>query len=64
MPKIKRIRARQALQTDRNRQGALQEAGTAPHPHKKNAKRKRRLRLPAILSKVEQKRVKRLLPNG
>ena len=31
---------------------------------KKNAKRKRRLRLPAILSSVEEKRVKRLLPNG
>jgi large subunit ribosomal protein L35 len=29
---------------------------------KKNAKRKRRLRLPAILSSVESKRVKRLLP--
>jgi large subunit ribosomal protein L35 len=29
---------------------------------KKNAKRKRRLRLPAILSKVEEKRVKQLLP--
>ena len=31
---------------------------------KKNAKRKRRLRLPAVLSSVEEKRVKRLLPNG
>ena len=29
---------------------------------KKNAKRKRRLRLPAILSKVETKRVNQLLP--
>ncbi len=29
---------------------------------KKNAKRKRRLRLPAILSSVEEKRVKQLLP--
>jgi large subunit ribosomal protein L35 len=29
---------------------------------KKNAKRKRRLRLPAILSSVETKRVKQLLP--
>ena len=29
---------------------------------KKNAKRKRRLRLPAMLSKVEEKRVKKLLP--
>ena len=29
---------------------------------KKNAKRKRRLRLPAILSHVEEKRVKQLLP--
>lgn len=29
---------------------------------KKNAKRKRRLRLPAILSSVEVKRVKQLLP--
>ena len=29
---------------------------------KKNAKRKRRLRLPAILSHVETKRVKQLLP--
>jgi large subunit ribosomal protein L35 len=29
---------------------------------KKNAKRKRRLRLPAILSKVETKRVKQLMP--
>ncbi len=31
---------------------------------KKKAKRKRRLRLPAVLSSVEEKRVKRLLPNG
>jgi large subunit ribosomal protein L35 len=31
---------------------------------KKNAKRRRRLRLPAVLSGVEEKRVKRLLPNG
>lgn len=31
---------------------------------KKNAKRKRRLRLPAMLSSVEEKRVKRLLPYG
>ncbi len=31
---------------------------------KKNAKRKRRLRLPAHLSKVEESRVKRLLPYG
>jgi large subunit ribosomal protein L35 len=29
---------------------------------KKNAKRKRRLRLPAILSHVEEKRVKQLMP--
>jgi len=29
---------------------------------KKNAKRKRRLRLPAILSPVETKRVKQLMP--
>jgi large subunit ribosomal protein L35 len=29
---------------------------------KKNAKRKRRLRLPAILSSVETKRVKQLMP--
>ena len=29
---------------------------------KKNAKRKRRLRLPAILSSVEEKRVNQLLP--
>ncbi len=29
---------------------------------KKNAKRKRRLRLPAILSSVEEKRVHQLLP--
>jgi large subunit ribosomal protein L35 len=29
---------------------------------KKNAKRKRRLRLPAILSAVETKRVKQLMP--
>jgi large subunit ribosomal protein L35 len=29
---------------------------------KKNAKRKRRLRLPAMLSSVETKRVKQLLP--
>jgi len=29
---------------------------------KKNAKRKRRLRLPASLSPVEQKRIKRLMP--
>jgi len=29
---------------------------------KKNAKRKRRLRLPAILSSAETKRVKQLLP--
>ena len=29
---------------------------------KKNAKRKRRLRLPAILSHVEEKRVKKLMP--
>ncbi|MGD0728171.1 MAG: 50S ribosomal protein L35 [Spirochaetia bacterium] len=29
---------------------------------KKNAKRKRRLRLPAILSSVEEKRVKQLMP--
>ena len=29
---------------------------------KKNAKRKRRLRLPAILSPVEEKRVKQLMP--
>jgi len=29
---------------------------------KKNAKRKRRLRLPAILNSVEEKRVKQLLP--
>ena len=29
---------------------------------KKNAKRKRRLRLPAILSQVEEKRVKQLMP--
>ena len=29
---------------------------------KKNAKRKRRLRLPAILSSVEQKRIKKLMP--
>ncbi len=29
---------------------------------KKNAKRKRRLRLPAMLSAVEQKRIKRLMP--
>lgn len=31
---------------------------------KKNSKRKRRLRLPAMLSKVEVSRVKRLLPYG
>ncbi len=31
---------------------------------KKSAKRKRRLRLPAHLSKVEESRVKRLLPYG
>jgi large subunit ribosomal protein L35 len=31
---------------------------------KKNAKRKRRLRLPAYLSKVEERRVRRLLPYG
>ena len=29
---------------------------------KKNSKRKRRLRLPAILSHVEEKRVKQLMP--
>jgi len=29
---------------------------------KKNAKRKRRLRLPAMLSPVEEKRIKRLMP--
>ena len=29
---------------------------------KKNAKRKRRLRLPAILSHVEEKRVKQFMP--
>ena len=29
---------------------------------KKNAKRKRRLRLPAILSSVEEKRIKQLMP--
>jgi len=29
---------------------------------KKNAKRKRRLRLPAILSHVEEKRIRQLLP--
>ncbi len=29
---------------------------------KKNAKRKRRLRLPATLSSVEQKRVRKLMP--
>ncbi len=29
---------------------------------KKNAKRKRRLRLPAVLSHVEEKRVKQLMP--
>jgi large subunit ribosomal protein L35 len=29
---------------------------------KKNAKRKRRLRLPAILSHVEEKRIKQLMP--
>ena len=29
---------------------------------KKNAKRKRRLRLPAILTTVEEKRVKQLMP--
>jgi large subunit ribosomal protein L35 len=29
---------------------------------KKSAKRKRRLRLPAILSSVEQKRIKKLMP--
>jgi len=29
---------------------------------KKNAKRKRRLRLPAILSHVEEKRLRQLLP--
>ena len=31
---------------------------------KKSSKRKRRLRLPAILSTVEKKRVKKLLPYG
>ncbi len=29
---------------------------------KKSAKRKRRLRLPAMLSSVEQKRIKKLMP--